>query len=305
MDTLSKKGEEVPTASTSLDLSIPTGGGELTPSPPTPPATTVEPMVTPSATPLFSREVNPFYSNLCSVCSAFLMHADTVLVFQGYDLSELLAFDPALLELAPSAASEEPQPPAMPAQIHHLQALLASPIDTLVDNTEEVKRVLEEIKDKLPLLLQMKLLQVANLSFFGPMVRLARERISQRQAQLPLKTEISSRCKQLNEKKAILDAKTDTSSSTAELANLKRDLEQLEERVRAAKQLIQDKEASIAKTQAEAETLKVQLKTDLSEVQELTKQLVSGTDEDDEAEIAEVDNVRADALHALEALFKS
>jgi hypothetical protein len=36
----------------------------------------------------------------------------------------------------------------------------------------------------------------------------------------------------------------------------------------------------------------------------LDKQLVAGKDEDDEAEIAEVDRVRADALAALEAFLQ-
>ncbi|KAK1686633.1 hypothetical protein QYE76_047481 [Lolium multiflorum] len=89
--------------------------------------------------------------------------------------------------------------------------------------------------------------------------------------------------------------------STAELETLRRELEDLEERVRATKQLISDKEALIARSQEEAEGLKAQLKTDLAEIRDLHKQLVTGKDKDDEAEIAEVDRVRADALRAFEA----
>ncbi|KAK1613597.1 hypothetical protein QYE76_019114 [Lolium multiflorum] len=109
------------------------------------------------------------------------------------------------------------------------------------------------------------------------------------------------KCQRLNEKKAALDAKTDTSVSTAELETLRKELEDLEERVRATKQLISNKEALIARSQEEAEGLKAQLKTDLAEIRDLHKQLVTGKDEDDEAEIAEVDRVRADALRAFEA----
>ena len=97
-----------------------------------------------------------------------------------------------------------------------------------------------------------------------------------------------------------MHAKTDTSDSTAELATLRKELEALEEKVRATKQLIEAKEALIAHSLEEAEGLKAELKTDLAEIRALNKQLVAGKDEDDEAEIAEVDRVRADALHALE-----
>ena len=129
---------------------------------------------------------------------------------------------------------------------------------------------------------------------------LARQRIDLRHAQLPLKADIADKCQRLNEKKAALDAKTDTSDSTAELATLRKELEALEEKVRATKQLIEAKEALIAHSLEEAEGLKAELKTDLAEIRALNKQLVAGKDEDDEAEIAEVDRVRADALHALE-----
>ncbi|KAK1612257.1 hypothetical protein QYE76_035930 [Lolium multiflorum] len=87
---------------------------------------------------------------------------------------------------------------------------------------------------------------------------------------------------------------------TAELATLRKELEALEEKVRATKQLIEAKEALIAHSLEEAEGLKAELNTDLAEIRALNKQLVAGKDEDDEAEIAEVDRVRADALHALE-----
>ncbi|KAK1652862.1 hypothetical protein QYE76_070667 [Lolium multiflorum] len=97
-------------------------------------------------------------------------------------------------------------------------------------------------------------------------VKLARQRIDLRHAQLPLKADIADKCQRLNEKKAALDAKTDTSVSTAELETLRKELEDLEERVRATKQLIQDKEALITRSQEEAEGLKAELKTDLAEI---------------------------------------
>ncbi|KAK1680362.1 hypothetical protein QYE76_041210 [Lolium multiflorum] len=150
---------------------------------------------------------------------------------------------------------------------------------------------------------KVKLWPVVTLSVYGSRVKLACQRINLRHAQLPLKADVADKCQRLNEKKAALDAKTD-SVSTAELETLRKELEDLEERVRATKQLIYDKEALIASSQEEAKCLKAQLKTDLAEIRALNKQLVTGKDEDDEAEIAEVDRVRADALRAFEAFLQ-
>jgi chromosome segregation ATPase len=174
----------------------------------------------------------------------------------------------------------------------------------LVEDPDEVKVILEEIKHYLPVALQVKLWPVVTLSFYGSRVKLARQRIDQRRAQLSLKADIAEKCRQLNEKKAALDAKADASVGTTELGILRQELEALEERVRVVKQLIHDKEALIARSQEEAEGIKAQLKTDLAEIRALNKQLVAGKDEDDEAEIAEVDRVRADALSAFEAFLQ-
>ncbi|KAK1605446.1 hypothetical protein QYE76_029119 [Lolium multiflorum] len=223
---------------------------------------------------------------------------------KSYDLSSLLTFDPESIEPATSKASEESGPSATHGQLQHLKALLSSSIKTLVEDPKEVKSILEDIQPHLPVTLQVKLWPVVTLSAYRSRVKLARQRIDLRHAQLPLKADIADKCQRLNEKKAALDAKTDTSVSTAELETLRKELEDLEERVRATKQLIQDKEALIAHSHEEAEGLKAELKTDLAEIRALNKQLVTGKDEDDEAEIAEVDHVRADALHALEAFLQ-
>jgi Tfp pilus assembly protein PilO len=182
--------------------------------------------------------------------------------------------------------------------------LLSSSIETLVEKPEEVKSLLEEIQPHLPVTLQVKLWPVVTLSAYKSRVELARQRISLRHAQLPMKADIANKCRRLNEKKAALDTKTDTSASTAELEALRKELEVLEERVRVTKQLIQDKEALIAHSREEAEGLQAELKTELAGIRALNKQLVTGQDEDDEAEIAEVDRVRVTALHALDAFLQ-
>ncbi|KAK1613674.1 hypothetical protein QYE76_019191 [Lolium multiflorum] len=246
-DTPSGGVEEVLMSSANLDPAIPISAVDKVANLAKPPAEIQEPITSPSAVPLVSGE--------------------------GCDLSGLLTLDPESIDPAPSTACDEPRPSAVQRQFQRLKALLSSPIETLVEDPEEVKSVLEEIQHHLPVTLQVKL------------------------ARLCLPTD---KCQRLNEKKVALDAKTDTSVSTAELETLRKELEDLEERVRATKQLISDKEALIARSQ-EAEGLKAQLKTDLAEIRDLHKQLVTGKDEDDEAEIAEVDRVRADALRAFEA----
>ncbi|KAK1691784.1 hypothetical protein QYE76_008481 [Lolium multiflorum] len=257
-DTSSGGVEEVLMPSANLDPAIPIGAVDKVANLAKPPAETQEPITSSSAVPLVSGE--------------------------GCDLSGLLTFDPESIEPAPSTACDEPRPSAVLRQFQRLKALLSSPIETLVEDPEEVKSVLEEIQHHLPVKGE---------------VSSSENRSTPRQ--LPLKTDIADKCQRLNEKKAALDTKTDTSVNTAELETLRKELEDLEERVRATKQLISDKEALIARSQEEAEGLKAQLKTDLAEIRDLHKQLVTGKDEDDEAEIAEVDRVRADALRAFEA----
>ncbi|KAK1646890.1 hypothetical protein QYE76_064695 [Lolium multiflorum] len=110
---------------------------------------------------------------------------------------------------------------------------------------------------------------------------------------------IKEKCQRLNEKKTALDAKADTSANNAELETLRKELESLEEKVRMTKQLIQEKETFIARSREEAQGLTADLKTDLAEIRALSGQLVTGKDEDDETEIAEVDRIRTDALRAL------
>ncbi|KAK1609357.1 hypothetical protein QYE76_033030 [Lolium multiflorum] len=165
---------------------------------------------------------------------------------EGCDLLGLLTFDPESIEPAPSTACDEPRPSAVLRQFQRLKALLSSPIETLVEDPKEVKSVLEEIQHHLPVKGEVS---------------------SSENRSTPRPTSVESRyCQRLNEKKAALDVKTDTSVSTAELETLRKELEDLEERVRATKQLIHDKEALIARSQEEAEGLKAQPKTDLAEI---------------------------------------
>jgi hypothetical protein len=81
---------------------------------------------------------------------------------------------------------------------------------------------------------------------------------------------------------------------------LERELEDLKERVRATKRLIQDEKNFMASAKQEVEDLATQLKTELAELSILSQQIVSGEDKDDEATIAEVDRVRLEAIGAID-----
>jgi hypothetical protein len=107
-------------------------------------------------------------------------------------------------------------------------------------------------------------------------------------------------CQSVNKKKAELDAKVDTSASAQRLHLLERELEDLEAKVWATKQCIQEEKDLIAGSKQEAAVLTAELKADLAELSGLSKQVLPGADEEDEAVIAEVDRIRLDAIAAID-----
>jgi uncharacterized protein involved in exopolysaccharide biosynthesis len=131
-------------------------------------------------------------------------------------------------------------------------------------------------------------------------VEKAHRRIEARRSHASLKADIAKKCRLVNDKKATLDAKTDSSTSSQRLELLERELEDLKERVRATKRLIQDEKDLIARSKQEAADLTTQLKTELAELSTLSRQIVSGEDKDDEAAIAEADRVRLEVIEAID-----
>jgi capsule polysaccharide export protein KpsE/RkpR len=115
-----------------------------------------------------------------------------------------------------------------------------------------------------------------------------------------LRTIITERCQSVNKKKAILDAKVDTSVSARWLHLLEKELEDLKAKVRATKQRIQEEKDLIAGSKREAEVLTAELKVDLAELSGLSKQVMPGADKEDEAVIAEVDRVHLNAIAAID-----
>jgi DNA repair exonuclease SbcCD ATPase subunit len=134
-----------------------------------------------------------------------------------------------------------------------MKDLLSALIDTLVQDSDEMKHLLEEIQPQLPEVLQIKLWPTGHLPFFRAKVEKARRRIEARRSQASLKADIAEKCRLVNDKKAALDAKTDTSASSQRLDILERELEDLKERVRATERLIQDEKNFMASSKQEAD----------------------------------------------------
>ena len=97
-----------------------------------------------------------------------------------------------------------------------------------------------------------------------------------------------------------LHAKADVSASTRRLNLLEKELVELEEKVRTTQRLIQEEKASIANSKQEAQEMTEQIQAEFAKISTLSQQIVTGDDKDDEAIIARVDAVCAEAIHAIE-----
>jgi hypothetical protein len=112
-----------------------------------------------------------------------------------------------------------------------MKDMFSAPIDTLVQDSNEMKHLLEEIQPQLPEVLQIKLWPAGHLPFFQAKVEKTHRKIEARCSQAYLKADIAKKCRLDNDKKAALDAKTDISASSQRLDLLERELEDLKERV--------------------------------------------------------------------------
>jgi chromosome segregation ATPase len=186
-------------------------------------------------------------------------------------------------------------------QLLRVKDPLSGSISALIQDSSAIKQILDEVNSQLPVSLQVKLLPAGYLSSFQAKVAEARRRIETRRSQSLLRTIIAEMCQSINKKKAALDAKIDTSASAHRLRLLEKELEDLEAKVQATKQRIQEEKDLIAGSKQEAEVLTTELKTDLAELNSLNKQVVPGADEEDEAVLAEVDRIRLDAIAAIDA----
>ena len=181
--------------------------------------------------------------------------------------------------IAPVAKVLPPQQPIdLADQLQHIKNLLSAPISTLVDDSSEIQKVLEQIESQLPESLWVKLWPAGHLPFFRAEVKAAQQRIELRHSQIPLKADIAQKCKLLNQKKATLDAKADISESTRRLNLLEKELAGLEEKVRSTQRLIQEEKASIANSKQEAQEMTKQIRAEFAEISTLSQQIVTGDD---------------------------
>jgi hypothetical protein len=170
----------------------------------------------------------------------------------------LLSFDPASVGSAILEVDDhQPQPTGVTSQLLRTKDLLSASIDALVRDSDAVRQIIEEIKPQLPEVLQIKLWPTGHLPFFRAKVEQAWQRIEARRSQAPLKAKIAERFRLLNEKKVVLDAKTDTSAHSQRLQLLEKELEDLKAKVRATEQRIQEEKNLIAHSKQEAKDLTV------------------------------------------------
>ena len=81
---------------------------------------------------------------------------------------------------------------------------------------------------------------------------------------------------------------------------LKKELAELEEKVRTTKELIQAEETSITNSEQETQEITEQIQAEFAEISTLSRQIVTGNDKGDEAIIARADAVRTEAIHVIE-----
>jgi hypothetical protein len=81
----------------------------------------------------------------------------------------LLSFDPASIGSALlDVDGQQPQLTGVASQLRRMNDLLSAPIDTLVQDSDEMKHLFEEIKPQLPKGLQIKLWLAGIFLSFGP-----------------------------------------------------------------------------------------------------------------------------------------
>jgi hypothetical protein len=79
---------------------------------------------------------------------------------QKFDLSGLLSFDPCSVGVArPEAEAETAgsQPTELIGRLHRIKELLSAPVEALVQTSDEVKHLLNEVETQLPEALLIKL----------------------------------------------------------------------------------------------------------------------------------------------------
>jgi hypothetical protein len=107
----------------------------------------------------------------------------------------LLSFDPTSIGLALlDVDGQQPQSTGVVSQLRCMKDLLSALIDTLVQDSDEMKHRFEEIKHQLLEVVQIKLWPAGHLPFFRAKVEKAHRRIEACRSQASLKANIVKRC---------------------------------------------------------------------------------------------------------------
>jgi hypothetical protein len=115
--------------------------------------------------------------------------------FQGFNFSELLSFDPTSIGLVLLDVDDQQlQSTGVVNQLRHMKDLLSASIDTLVQDSDEMNHLLEEIQPQLPEVLQIKLWPTGHLPFFRAKVEKAHRRIEAHRSQASSKANITKKC---------------------------------------------------------------------------------------------------------------
>ena len=101
----------------------------------------------------------------------------TLISPQGFNISDLLSFDPASMGLiAPRAKVPPPQQPIdLADHLQHIKNLLSAPISTLVDDSSEIQKILKQTESQLPESLRVKLWPAGHLPFFRAEVKVVQQ----------------------------------------------------------------------------------------------------------------------------------
>jgi hypothetical protein len=114
--------------------------------------------------------------------------------FQGFNFLELLSFDPASIgSVLLDVDDQQSQSTGVASQPRRMKDLLSALIDTLVQDSDEMKHLFEEIQPQLLEVLQIKLWPTGHLPFFRAKVEKAHRMIEARRSQASLKADIAKK----------------------------------------------------------------------------------------------------------------
>jgi chromosome segregation ATPase len=240
--------------------------------------------------------------------SRFFCYRTNLWYQQTFNIASLLSFDPSCIEGSSSDSSPAMSPPTaalISSQLENIITQLEQPIETLVKDCQVIRSALEPIMDKLPVALKQVLQPTAYLEFFREEVLAAASRLSARENQDALKEQISKECTVANQLKARLDDNSskeklekDLGELNQQKAALQTEIQRLQNELAKVDTDIITIKASIEENAADKHTLATELKSSLSQLRTLQKNLVTSSEEADKKAIATADGVRQKALSA-------